>query len=110
MICKDCPNELPPSSKPNLSGRCLRCRRIAAKSSNDPNTKEYQAKYRAANREKRNAAKKAWYESNKTHKLQKDKENKEKDHRPLEIVKISIGKLDTIQILNINLENSLGPL
>jgi hypothetical protein len=79
MICKDCPNILPPSSKPNLSGRCFSCRRKAAKSSNDPKTKQYQAEYRAKNREKRNAEKKAWYEANKAHKLQKDKENKEKD-------------------------------
>lgn len=79
MICKDCPNELPSSSKPNLSGRCYKCRRLAAKSSNDPKTKEYQAEYRTKNREKRNAEKKTWYEANKAHKLQKDKENKEKD-------------------------------
>jgi len=79
MLCKDCLNTLPPSSKPNLSGRCLSCRRTAAKSCNSPETKTFQAAYREKNREKRNAEKKAWYQANKAHKLQKDKEYREAD-------------------------------
>src|ERR1035437_3245515 len=79
MICKDCNSELPKSTKPNLSGRCLKCRRIAAKSSNNTETRTFQAAYREKHREKRNAEKKAWYMANKAHKLKKDKENKEKD-------------------------------
>lgn len=55
------------------------CRRIAAKSSNSKTVKEYQAKYRAANREKRNLEKKTWYAANKDRKLKRDKENKTKD-------------------------------
>jgi hypothetical protein len=76
MICKDCGLNLPISKKPNLSGRCLPCRRNAAKSSNDPNTQLYQATYREKHREKRNADKKAWYEANKARKIARDKINK----------------------------------
>jgi hypothetical protein len=79
MLCKDCRAELPKSKKPNLSGRCLSCRRIADRSSNNPKIKASQAVYREKHREKRNAEKKAWYQANKAHKLQKDKEYREAD-------------------------------
>lgn len=87
MLCIDCSTELPKSSKPNLSGRCFKCRKIASKSSNDPKTKTYQAEYRKANRKKRNAEKKTWYEANKDHKLAKDKQYREEDperHRKIQ--------------------------
>jgi hypothetical protein len=77
MNCVDCGKELPKSRKPNLSGRCLKCRQIAAKSSNSPETKAFQASYREANREKRLAEKRAWYQANKEHKMARDKINKE---------------------------------
>lgn len=74
--CKDCSNNLPLSNKPNLSGRCLPCRKIAQKSSNNPTVKAYQAAYRAKHREKRNAEKRQWYQDNKAHKLEKDRVNR----------------------------------
>lgn len=87
MICKDCAVELPKSCKPNKSGRCFKCRRIAAKASKCLETKIYQAEYRAKNREKRNTEKKLWYQANKSHKLKKDKEYREADpnrHRKMQ--------------------------
>lgn len=79
MNCKTCGQELPLSHKPNLSGLCFKCRKIASKSSNNPEQKAWQAAYRARNREKRLIEKKTWYQANKVHKLQKDKENKAKN-------------------------------